>query len=374
MKKFINITKNILIHISTYIIILLFILAFSAYILSVRNNISFETSIIYLKELGVDFLNSITNNSTNTKDNIFYNTDISTSTPVKAEYDYYYYKQLDDNSKNIYNSLQENIDNLKKGNYIIDFSNNYNDLLKEAAGNYKLNRAFQSALDAFTYDHPELFYIDPSKMVLAINEISLGPIKTYTVKMCPKDNKSYLRDGFNSETEVNYAIQQVESIRNDIFDTVCNEKTYNKIKKVHDMLATSLEYDTTLKGNNIHNIYGAFVEGKVVCEGYAKAFKYILDSLSIECILISGDATNSAGQTESHMWNYVKLDGDWYGVDLTWDDPIIIGGSGNNKNHVQHDYFLKGNYSFVFSHSPSGKLADNGMLFSIPVLSDDNYR
>ena len=86
------------------------------------------------------------------------------------------------------------------------------------------------------------------------------------------------------------------------------------------------------------------------CEGYEKSFKYILDSLNIENILVSGTATNSSGEIESHMWNYIKLNNNWYGVDVTWDDPIIIGGF--SKNNLRHDYFLKGYTTFNKSHIP----------------------
>ena len=117
---------------------------------------------------------------------------------------------------------------------------------------------------------------------------------------------------------------------------------------------------------------GALIKNKVVCEGYAKAFKYLLDSLKIECILVSGTAINSSGESESHMWNYVKLDDKWYAVDVTWDDPIIIGG--RNPNNLRHDYFLKGSNTFIYSHYANGKMSDTGMFFSIPLLSDKNYR
>jgi len=138
------------------------------------------------------------------------------------------------------------------------------------------------------------------------------------------------------------------------------------------LLVNSLEYGTSLTKSNIHNIYGALVEREVVCEGYAKAFKYILDSLDIECILVSGNATNSSNQTELHMWNYVKINDFWYGVDVTWDDPIIIGQS--ILQYTRHNYLLKGYRTFINSHVPSGKISNTGMFFTLPILSDTNYK
>jgi len=364
MKKFFI---NVLIRMIIFLFTLFLIFVAFAYIFSIKHNISFENTISYFQ----DIVNEIVNNKNST--NIPVNTNTTIDNPTIQSYSStYYYNQLDVTSKKIYDSLKNNIDNFKKDNFVINFSTSFNDLLNETSGQYKLNRAFQSALDAFSYDHPELFYIDLSKISLNIKSIAIGNIKTYTVEIVPKDNKNYLISDFNSSLEVEQAIEKVENIKNNIIASISNEEIYYKIKNVHDILVDSIEYDTTLNSSNTHNIYGALVNGKVVCEGYAKAFKYILNSLNIECILVSGTATNSNGETESHMWNYVKIDNSWYGVDVTWDDPIIIGG--NNKNNLRHNYFLRGYRTFIDSHNYSGKISDTGIIFTLPSLSDKNYK
>ncbi len=283
----------------------------------------------------------------------------------------YYYSQLDDNAKVIYTALQNNINNLKLDNYKIDFSTKFNTLLNTANGMDVLNNSFQSALDAFIYDHPELFYIDLSKISLITKYTTLGSKTTYTVSIAPNNGTNYLTNGFNSFTDVDIAVKQVTEYKNRIISKV-NGDTYNKVLVVHDTLVDLLEYDTSIKEKNIYNIYGAFINRKVVCEGYAKAFKYIMDGLNIPCILVSGTATNSSRKTESHMWNYVLINGNWYGVDATWDDPVIIGG--NKKSTIRHDYFCKGYYSFSTSHFANGRLSDSGMNFSYPTLCKNNYK
>lgn len=334
-----------------------------AYVFSLKTNMSFENTVAYLKDAGIEMLGF--NDTVNINDNEN-NDDIIL---VTSNNNHYYYDQLDNLARKIYISLENNIDNLKTDNYIIDFSTTFNDLLNEPTGSYKLNKAFQSAFDAFFYDHPELFYLDVNKFSFNTKCITLGLLKTYTVEIAPKEN-NYLNNSFSSEKEIEIAIKQVENIKNDIINAVSKKNTYNKIKYIHDMLVNSIEYDSTKE--NIHNIYGALVENKVVCEGYAKAFKYIIDGLNIECILVSGEAINSSNQKESHMWNYVKLNDNWYGVDVTWDDPIIIGGF--SKNTLRHDYFLKGYNAFYNSHTPSGKISDIGIRFNLPLLSNKNYK
>jgi len=331
------------------------------YIFSLKSNMSFESTIAYIKTIGSDMLNI--NNSENNL------TDLNNEIIITSTNEHYYYEQLDNNGKIIYSSLENNIENLTKDNYVMDFSTTFNDLLNTSTGQYKLSKSFQSALDAFFYDHPELFYLDLSKFSLNTKCISIGAFKTYTVEISPNNN-NYLHSNFNSNQKVNTAIKAAENIKNNVLNTIYDYSTYDKIKYVHDMLVNSIEYDSNAK--NIHNIYGALVEKKVVCEGYAKAFKYLMDELDIECILVSGTATNNSGDSESHMWNYVKLTNSWYGVDVTWDDPIINGGT--YKDNLRHDYFLKGRDTFIYSHNPDGKISSKGMLFSIPSLSINNYK
>lgn len=77
-----------------------------------------------------------------------------------------------------------------------------------------------------------------------------------------------------------------------------------------------------------HDIEGAIFEKEAVCEGYALAYKYYMNRLEIPCKIVSG---TSNGQ--SHAWNQIQLNGNWYMVDPTWDDVA-------NSHDVKHQYFL----------------------------------
>jgi len=373
MKTFIDFIIKLLIFLIVFLIIFFFASTCYSYISSNGNNKSIKNVVSYIQTIGNEVIDYVRTDKASINILLDDTNNIENTTTRKTyKKNKYYYNQLNDTAKVIYIALENNIDNLKKENYTINFSKKFNDLLHESAGQQKLNRAFQSALDAFSYDYPELFYIDISNISLIIKNTSIGPIKTYTVNISPKNNKNYLNKGFNSEKEVNYAIKKVENIRNNLINTIASDDDYNKILKIHNALINSIEYDSTLNKTNTHNIYGALVQKSVVCEGYAKSFKYILDSFEIENILVSGTGTNSSNKTESHMWNYVKLNGNWYGVDVTWDDPIIIGGF--SKNNLRYDYLLKGNSTFIKSHTPYGRISDDGMLFSLPTLNTKDYK
>ena len=94
---------------------------------------------------------------------------------------------------------------------------------------------------------------------------------------------------------------------------------YDREKLLHDRLAEKVVYDGS--GTHAHNAYGALVQGKAVCEGYAKAFQVVLRRAGIRSFLITGSSVNpSTGVPEGHAWNAVRIDGKYYHVDVTWDD------------------------------------------------------
>ncbi len=93
---------------------------------------------------------------------------------------------------------------------------------------------------------------------------------------------------------------------------------YQKIRYFHEAICNLTYYDGawSSKGfGDIYQMYNVFNGEPVVCEGYAKAFKYLCDQSGIGCLILEGSMGGSA-----HMWNYVELDGNWYLVDITNDD------------------------------------------------------
>ena len=111
-------------------------------------------------------------------------------------------------------------------------------------------------------------------------------------------------------------------------DTKIND--YEKIKYIHDWIIDHTRYNKTA-GAFVSEADGAVVYGKALCEGYSKAFMYLAQELGYDCICVTGDVG-----TEGHMWNMIKIGGQWYHVDVTHDDPIMSDGS----DACFYDYFL----------------------------------
>lgn len=156
-----------------------------------------------------------------------------------------------------------------------------------------------------------------------------------------------------------YTDKEIEEI-NKIVDEVIKEKISNdmpvkeKIKVIHDYIIDNTEYDK-LKTENINDTtyksetaYGALIQGYATCNGYADAMAIFLDKINVINYKISN---------KEHIWNLVYLDGKWYHLDLTWDDPI------SDKNINRDTYFL-------ISTSDLEKLNDGTHNFDKNIYSE----
>lgn len=106
---------------------------------------------------------------------------------------------------------------------------------------------------------------------------------------------------------------------------------YDKLLYFHDYLVLNCTFSANTEYCN--TIYGALVDGKAQCEGYAFAYNYLCRQAGLDCMTVWG--TNSDGAT--HAWNIVSLDGITYHIDCTWDDPVL---NDYTPDFLRHYYFL----------------------------------
>lgn len=283
----------------------------------------------------------------------------------------FFYNQLNDYEKKIYNGLQENKKNMMSGTYLINYGNVFSNVLSEENGSEKLGDYYQAAVEAFTHDNIDLFFLNVNKMYLNIETTKKLSKTTYKVYISPKSGETYFSDGFTSQEQVEEALSQIEKVKDSVI-TNLSGNSYKDIVKIHDYLIDNNEYDQTYKSMGTYTIYGSLVKHTSVCEGYAKALKYLLNAAGIKCELIQGTATNTSGKTESHAWNAVYLDEKWYYVDVTWDDPIVMGG-GTLTIRNKHRYLLKSIDTFKKDHAEEYQFTENGKVFSYPEISKYDY-
>jgi len=132
------------------------------------------------------------------------------------------------------------------------------------------------------------------------------------------------------ETDVSTTVGKVNSIVNSLITDDMSD--YARAKVLHDWLIYNANYDTTY---TYYDASGVFLHGKGVCESYARAYLMLCTAAGLECMYVSGTAGNDPDPANwgSHGWNLVWLNGSWYHVDCTWDDPVSGDSAGGYENH-----------------------------------------
>ena len=167
-------------------------------------------------------------------------------------------------------------------------------------------------------DHPELFWLDSA----------------YKAK--------FSRNGECAEIalEFNYLVDNLEQAKAEfqagaesILSGARNlGSDYEKEVYVHNALLEKITYDAGAPLNQ--SAYSALVGGRTVCAGYARSLQYLMTQLGVPCYYCTGYAG------ESHAWNIIRLDGEYYNVDATWDDT----------NPDSYGYFNKTDSEFASTH------------------------
>lgn len=183
-------------------------------------------------------------------------------------------------------------------------------------GEYTETQMFES-LGAYKNDHPEAFWLDSTYDYYHDN----GKTSIKILFVMENEELENAKKTFDAELESildnapkNATDYELELYFNDYLVDNCK---YNKLaSKVSTRVA------------NEGSAYGAIVDKKAVCEGYARAFQLLCNSAGIDCVNVMGEADGV-----THQWNCVKISDEWYHVDVTWNDP------GDEEGWVQYDYF-----------------------------------
>jgi len=185
------------------------------------------------------------------------------------------------------------------------------------------------ACDIVYCTHPELFWWD-GKVRYPANRKPSEDGKHYLLPVYIVDGKELRSEVSGSKntivcppaSEVAEGKAWVERGMADIREKLSNlparggASPYELELAAYDWLGDNLTYDgSDFAKHEFNTIHGALVDGRVDCNGYSRAFQYIMCLLGIESVVLNGK--NSSG--EQHMWSAVKLDGEWYQADVTVD-------------------------------------------------------
>lgn len=142
--------------------------------------------------------------------------------------------------------------------------------------------------------------------------------------------KKYV-DGEEIPADHASAVKLYEKVEAIIDECITDDMSdYEKELALHDYIVKNCVYGYTDYSKKLaYRAYGALVQNRAVCNGYAEAMSLLLGCVGIENDIVSGYAGG-----ELHAWNRALIDDKWYQVDVTWDDPVPDRGS-----YVGHMYF-----------------------------------
>lgn len=185
--------------------------------------------------------------------------------------------------------------------------------------------------EAIEYDHPELFWY---------RTFSLTGSRVDFIYGATMDEVQVLQRRID---------EVVPKFLEGIDDSM---SAYDVLLRLHVKVISVVDYDTIAlnkekekggpaidKIDCLRSICGVFLDGKAVCEGYARAIQYLLQKCGIECAEVAGFIQKENGDPDgAHAWNIVKIDGDYYYLDTTWDDSSDTIQTVKQKGHG-FDYF-----------------------------------
>jgi hypothetical protein len=147
-----------------------------------------------------------------------------------------------------------------------------------------------------------------------------------------------------NKTQTSYVTTQVQKILKEIIKP--EMKDFQKEKAIHDYIVSNIAYDTNLVN---YSAYAALTKGKTVCQGFALLTYRMLDEVGITNRIVEGYAGG-----RPHAWNLVQIEGNWYQLDTTWDDPVPF-----VKGRIMDTYFnltdteLKKDHSWIQTNYPA---------------------
>ncbi len=223
--------------------------------------------------------------------------------------DSYYYNFLSDDQKRIYESIANGVKNFQSEFVVRDYVADDKD---------KFASEVSIAIEAFINDHPEVFYLESeySSYILSSFDGNIGYIRL-----------NYTEDSIES---VNQKIELMSQKIDEYLEGLDGLNEYEKELEIHDRLSYSVEYSHLEElPREYHTAEGSLLEGVGVCDSFAKALQLIYSRAGIDSIIVLGSLDGNP-----HAWNMVKINNEWYHVDLTSSHSIY-----EETGIVNHAYF-----------------------------------
>ena len=234
--------------------------------------------------------------------------------------DYAYETLTDDYVKELYMRIAKSVDTVYAPNITTTGS----------LSDYQITQA----VEAYKNDHPETFWLKGSSLFVPYGDTTSVKLD-YTVQ-----NDKLIA----AKKKFNIAVASV-------LKNLPSGNDFEREEYINNYIIDNCRYDEEAAENNDvqgneNDAYGALVDGKAVCEGYARAFQLLCNKANIDSVLLSGIA-----DSDNHAWNGVKIGGDWYQIDVTWDDV-------DDFIYDSHEYFNLTDSLMYEEHTLSPKYSE----------------
>ena len=215
----------------------------------------------------------------------------------------FYYDNLEDIEKHAYNEILSQIYSMPEKVRIPDINGE------------QLDRVFSALLS----DNPDLFFVGRRCTLTAKGIFNFCAVEYYI------DKETYAQQK-----------EKLDAACNDFLATLPDtDDEFRTELAIHDFIVKNCKYRMEQGKFVYSSAYGAIVNGEAACEGYSKAAKLLFDKVGIESAVVSGISDNAEDPEGPHMWNAVNINGDFYYLDCTWDDPV----SKSGEEMVMYSYF-----------------------------------
>jgi len=168
--------------------------------------------------------------------------------------------------------------------------------------------------------------IDDKDIVININNFvhPYNSFDTINLDMSSNGRITVNTTKIYSDDQINYMNDFINDFKNKNINLSMN--TWDKIRVFHDYIINNTKYDTNKKYES-YNAFNLITSGVSICGGYSDIMSIYLNSLGIKNYRIT---------SENHIWNLVEVDGIWYHLDATWDDPVASDGN----QYLLHNFFM----------------------------------
>lgn len=238
----------------------------------------------------------------------------------------YYYSKMNKNQQNIYHFMKIGLSNMESSFTVPQVD----------------SRELQDIFFKLRLDCPEIFYATGYHYRIYRDAVNVEIIPDYLF------DKKKVKDHQNAmKARIEKLLRPTSSM------TEWEKELY-----IHDFICTNVRYDK-LKKPYSHEIIGPLGHGVGVCEGIAKTVKVLCDALGIWCMIAISEANPDKNIKYRHAWNVIKMGGEYYHVDATFNNTL------GRDGIIRYDYFNLSDKHIFRDHEP--------VVYKIPECNNGNH-